>query len=180
MEEAICWVFSRKRNCFGENVRFFICFLCVVFTCGNKFCIWTDWFNLWIFVYSGIEAKQPNSAIRKCARVQLIKNGKKIAAFVPNDGCLNYIEENVSCVFYSFSYIVLSLVLLIWDITFVGRTKYWSLDLDGRGMLWEIFLELGSRLWKYQVSHSWLSSRRRRRSLGLKLSEEFIFSLCFY
>ncbi|KAL2941909.1 40S ribosomal protein S23, partial [Bienertia sinuspersici] len=29
----------------------------------------------------GIEAKQPNSAIRKCARVQLIKNGKKIAAF---------------------------------------------------------------------------------------------------
>uniref|UniRef100_A0A803M8R6 40S ribosomal protein S23 n=1 Tax=Chenopodium quinoa TaxID=63459 RepID=A0A803M8R6_CHEQI len=36
----------------------------------------------------------PNSAIRKCARVQLIKNGKKIAAFVPNDGCLNFIEEN--------------------------------------------------------------------------------------
>jgi small subunit ribosomal protein S23e len=34
----------------------------------------------------GIEAKQPNSAIRKCCRVQLIKNGKKIAAFVPNDG----------------------------------------------------------------------------------------------
>merc|ERR1712066_422630 len=42
----------------------------------------------------GIEAKQPNSAIRKCARVQLIKNGKKITAFVPNDGCLNFIEEN--------------------------------------------------------------------------------------
>merc|ERR1711879_978714 len=42
----------------------------------------------------GIEAKQPNSAIRKCARVQLIKNGKKIAAFVPHDGCLNYIDEN--------------------------------------------------------------------------------------
>ncbi|XP_028195115.1 40S ribosomal protein S23-like [Glycine soja] len=46
------------------------------------------------FAGSGIETKQPNSAIRKCARVQLIKNGKKIAAFVPNDGCLNYIEEN--------------------------------------------------------------------------------------
>ncbi|GAB2268357.1 40S ribosomal protein S23-A, partial [Dionaea muscipula] len=45
-------------------------------------------------VYRGIEGKQPNSAIRKCARVQLIKNVKKIAAFVPNDGCLNYIEEN--------------------------------------------------------------------------------------
>merc|ERR1712072_563786 len=42
----------------------------------------------------GVEAKQPNSAIRKCVRVQLIKNGKKITALVPNDGCLNYIEEN--------------------------------------------------------------------------------------
>lgn len=41
-----------------------------------------------------VEAKQPNSAIRKCVRVQLIKNGKKITAFVPNDGCLNFIEEN--------------------------------------------------------------------------------------
>ncbi|KAG2256837.1 hypothetical protein Bca52824_076131 [Brassica carinata] len=28
------------------------------------------------------------------SRVQLIKNRKKIAAFIPNDGCLNYIEEN--------------------------------------------------------------------------------------
>ena len=45
----------------------------------------------------GIEAKQPNSAIRKSVRVQLIKNGKKIAAFVPRDGCLNYIDENVPC-----------------------------------------------------------------------------------
>jgi len=49
---------------------------------------------LFHFVFSGVEAKQPNSAIRKCVRVQLIKNGKKITAFVPNDGCLNYIEEN--------------------------------------------------------------------------------------
>ena len=39
--------------------------------------------------------KQPNSAIRKCVRAQLIKNGKKIAAFVPRDGCLNFIDENV-------------------------------------------------------------------------------------
>ena len=46
-------------------------------------------------MYSGYEAKQPNSAIRKCCRVQLIKNGKKISAFVPNDGCLNYVAENV-------------------------------------------------------------------------------------
>lgn len=42
----------------------------------------------------GIEAKQPNSAIRKCVRVQLIKNGKKITAFVPRDGSLNFIDEN--------------------------------------------------------------------------------------
>merc|ERR1711918_331223 len=42
----------------------------------------------------GIEAKQPNSAIRKSVRVQLIKNGKKITAFVPRDGCLNFLEEN--------------------------------------------------------------------------------------
>ena len=42
----------------------------------------------------GIEAKQPNSAIRKSVRVQLIKNGKKITAFVPRDGCLNFVDEN--------------------------------------------------------------------------------------
>lgn len=50
--------------------------------------------GLYFLIFSGVEAKQPNSAIRKCVRVQLIKNGKKITAFVPNDGCLNYIEEN--------------------------------------------------------------------------------------
>merc|ERR1711912_86606 len=42
----------------------------------------------------GVEAKQPNSAIRKCVRVQLIKSGKKITAFVPRDGCLNFLAEN--------------------------------------------------------------------------------------
>ncbi|PWN25442.1 putative 40S ribosomal protein S23 [Jaminaea rosea] len=42
----------------------------------------------------GVEAKQPNSAIRKAVRVQLIKNGKKVAAFVPMDGCLNSVDEN--------------------------------------------------------------------------------------
>ena len=50
--------------------------------------------------HSGIEAKQPNSAIRKAVRVQLIKNGKKIAAFVPRDGCLHFIDENVSCLLF--------------------------------------------------------------------------------
>lgn len=46
--------------------------------------------------FSGVEAKQPNSAIRKAVRVQLIKKGKKITAFVPYDGSLNYIEPNDS------------------------------------------------------------------------------------
>ena len=42
----------------------------------------------------GIEAKQPNSAIRKCVRVQLIKNGKQVTAFVPGDGGLLFIDEH--------------------------------------------------------------------------------------
>merc|ERR1712086_103881 len=42
----------------------------------------------------GIESKQPNSAIRKCVRVLLRKNGKKVCAFVPKDGCLNFLSEN--------------------------------------------------------------------------------------
>lgn len=52
--------------------------------------------DLLVIVLSGLEAKQPNSAIRKGVRVQLIKNGKKIACFVPRDGCLNFVDENVS------------------------------------------------------------------------------------
>ncbi|KAI9447146.1 hypothetical protein F5148DRAFT_951644, partial [Russula earlei] len=31
----------------------------------------------------GVKAKQPNSIIRKCVHVQLIKNGKKVTTFVP-------------------------------------------------------------------------------------------------
>ncbi len=42
----------------------------------------------------GIESKQPNSAVRKCVRVQLIKNGKQITAFLPGDGALNYVDEH--------------------------------------------------------------------------------------
>jgi len=41
----------------------------------------------------GIESKQPNSAVRKCVRVQLIRNNKEITAFVPEDGALNFIDE---------------------------------------------------------------------------------------
>ncbi|MCZ2856343.1 MAG: 30S ribosomal protein S12 [Candidatus Bathyarchaeota archaeon] len=42
----------------------------------------------------GIESKQPNSAIRKCVRVQLIKNGRLITAFLPGDGALNVVDEH--------------------------------------------------------------------------------------
>jgi len=41
-----------------------------------------------------IEAKQPNSAMRKCVRVQLIKNGKQVTAFCPGDGASKLIEEH--------------------------------------------------------------------------------------
>ncbi len=41
-----------------------------------------------------VEAKQPNSACRKCVRVQLKKNGRGITAFCPLDGSLDYIDEN--------------------------------------------------------------------------------------
>jgi len=42
----------------------------------------------------GVESKQPNSAIRKCVRIQLIKNGRLVTAFLPGDGALNYIDEH--------------------------------------------------------------------------------------
>ncbi|MHA1145561.1 MAG: 30S ribosomal protein S12 [Candidatus Helarchaeota archaeon] len=42
----------------------------------------------------GIETKQPNSGIRKCVRIQLIKNGKQITAFLPGDGALTFIDEH--------------------------------------------------------------------------------------
>jgi len=42
----------------------------------------------------GIEARQPNSAIRKAVRVQLAKNGKQITAFLPGDGALNFVDEH--------------------------------------------------------------------------------------
>ncbi len=61
----------------------------------------------------GIEAKQPNSAIRKCVRVQLIKNGKKIAAFVPRDGCLNFVDENVRPLFLFAFRVMFSVCVLL-------------------------------------------------------------------
>ena len=42
----------------------------------------------------GIEAKQPNSAIRKCVKVQLIKNGRQITAFTPGNNAISFIDEH--------------------------------------------------------------------------------------
>ena len=42
----------------------------------------------------GVESKQPNSAIRKCVRVQIIKNGRLATAFLPGDGALNFVDEH--------------------------------------------------------------------------------------
>jgi len=41
-----------------------------------------------------LEAKQPNSAMRKCCRVQLIKTGKAVGAFIPGNLAQKFIDEH--------------------------------------------------------------------------------------
>ena len=40
------------------------------------------------------EAKQPNSAMRKCVSCQVMKNGKKVQAFVPGYNAIKLINEH--------------------------------------------------------------------------------------
>ena len=40
------------------------------------------------------EAKQPNSAMRKCCKVQLTKNGKYVTAFIPGNLAQRFIDEH--------------------------------------------------------------------------------------
>ena len=40
------------------------------------------------------EAKQPNSAMRKCCKVQLKKNGKTVTAFIPGNLAQRFIDEH--------------------------------------------------------------------------------------
>ncbi|MBU1129268.1 MAG: 30S ribosomal protein S12 [Nanoarchaeota archaeon] len=40
------------------------------------------------------EAAQPNSAMRKCCRVQLKKNGKSVGAFIPGNLAQKFIDEH--------------------------------------------------------------------------------------
>lgn len=42
----------------------------------------------------GVEQKQPHSGVIKCVRVQLVKNGIRVTAFVPGDGAIKYIDEH--------------------------------------------------------------------------------------
>ncbi len=41
-----------------------------------------------------MEAKQPCSGMRKCVKVQLIKNGKKVTAYVPGYNAIKMIDEH--------------------------------------------------------------------------------------
>ncbi len=41
-----------------------------------------------------IEAKQPNSAMRKACVVQLLKNGKQVTSFIPGDQAQRFINEH--------------------------------------------------------------------------------------
>ena len=40
------------------------------------------------------EAAQPNSAMRKCCKVQLIKNGVQVGAFIPGNLAQKFIDEH--------------------------------------------------------------------------------------
>ena len=40
------------------------------------------------------EARQPNSAMRKCCRVQLIKSGVRVGAFIPGNLAQRFIDEH--------------------------------------------------------------------------------------
>ena len=40
------------------------------------------------------EAKQPNSAMRKCCKVQLIKNNKTVTAFIPGNLAQKFVDEH--------------------------------------------------------------------------------------
>jgi small subunit ribosomal protein S12 len=40
------------------------------------------------------EAKQPNSAMRKCCKVQLTKNGRTVTAFIPGNLAQKFLDEH--------------------------------------------------------------------------------------
>ncbi len=40
------------------------------------------------------EPRKPHSGLRKCVRVQLIKNGKQVTVFVPGDNAIKHVDEH--------------------------------------------------------------------------------------
>ncbi|MCH7850797.1 MAG: 30S ribosomal protein S12 [Nanoarchaeota archaeon] len=40
------------------------------------------------------EAAQPNSAMRKCCKVQLVRNGKQVGVFIPGNLAQRFIDEH--------------------------------------------------------------------------------------
>ena len=44
---------------------------------------------------SGAEVQEPDSAFRMRVRIQLMKNGKKLSAFIPNGGCLILLRKTM-------------------------------------------------------------------------------------
>ena len=47
-----------------------------------------------VIAKKGVEQKQPHSGIIKCVRVQLLKNGKEITAFLPRTGAVDLVKEH--------------------------------------------------------------------------------------
>ena len=41
-----------------------------------------------------LQQKQPHSGLIKCVRVQLVKNGSTVHAYVPGDGSIGFIDEH--------------------------------------------------------------------------------------
>ncbi|MBS3814949.1 MAG: 30S ribosomal protein S12 [Hadesarchaea archaeon] len=50
--------------------------------------------NAIVLAKVGVEAKQPNSAVRKCVRAQIVKNGRQVTAFVPGENAITFIDEH--------------------------------------------------------------------------------------
>lgn len=41
-----------------------------------------------------VTAKRPNSALRKCVKIQLRKNGRVVTAFCPGEGAIKFLDEH--------------------------------------------------------------------------------------
>lgn len=136
------------------------------------------------FFCSGVEAKQPNSAIRKCVRVQLIKNGKKITAFVPNDGCLNFIEVkfHIANILNKMSK---QAVLFLLDVqcmcSIVSRGKLFGLDFLASTKCTDAALHLLFVYWNYLIVESSIEILAVSTSLRILIFYVYfpVLPLCF-